>query len=156
MDGWMDIETDTYVFLTYLLLHTTGPTTPPVPPQLSVTPPDGRVQPGQVVEFHCQAPPTIAPVAYVLQKQHREDEDFQVMSHSTNPQFRVGPVGVAEGGLYSCFYRLDLPEGVQNSAPSAPVSVNVGGQSLHFLTTISTVIALHCLSDLLNRISLLT
>lgn len=99
------------------------------------------------MEFYCQSPPTIAPVAYVLQKQ-QEDEDFRVVSHSTNPQFRVGPVGVAEGGLYSCFYRLNRPEGIQNSTPSAPVSVNVGGPSLQFLTTISTVIALQCPSDL--------
>lgn len=52
------------------------------------------------------------------------------MNYSTNPQFRVESVGVADGGVYTCFYRLNLPEGVQNSALSAPVSVNVEGRSL--------------------------
>ncbi|KAK3557548.1 hypothetical protein QTP70_029230 [Hemibagrus guttatus] len=108
------------------LLPPTGPTTPPTPPQLSVMPPYGRVRPGQVVEFHCQALPTVTPVAFVLQKQRWEEEEFQIVSHSTNPQFRVGPVGVADGGIYTCFYQLIIQEGVQNSAPSAPVSVKIG------------------------------
>ncbi|XP_053493428.1 alpha-1B-glycoprotein-like [Ictalurus furcatus] len=95
------------------------PNTPPAPPQLSVTPPDGYVRPGQVVEFRCQAPPTLAPVSFVLQKP-------QNMIHSQNPQFKVGPVGVADGGMYTCFYMYNLPEGVQKSVPSTPVYVNVG------------------------------
>ncbi|KAB5561870.1 hypothetical protein PHYPO_G00011510 [Pangasianodon hypophthalmus] len=102
------------------------PTTPPAPPQLSVTPPDGRVRPGQVLEFHCQAPPTLAPVKFVLQKQRWETEDVEVVSQSANPRFRVGPVNVADGGRYTCFYTLHLSEGDKNSAPSAPVSVHVG------------------------------
>ncbi|XP_058259711.1 killer cell immunoglobulin-like receptor 3DL1 isoform X3 [Hemibagrus wyckioides] len=108
------------------LLPTTRPITPPTPPQLSVLPPDGRVQPGQVAEFHCQTLPTVTPVAFVLQKQRWEEEEFQIVSRSTNPQFRVGPVGVADGGIYTCFYQLIKQEGVQNSAPSAPVSVKIG------------------------------
>ncbi|GAA6073263.1 alpha-1B-glycoprotein-like isoform X1, partial [Tachysurus ichikawai] len=104
----------------------TGTHTPPIPPHLSVLPPDGRVRPGQVVEFHCQALPTVTPVAFVLQKQQREEEDVQIVSHSTYPHFRVGPVGVADSGIYTCFYQLIKPEGVQNSAPSSPVSVNIG------------------------------
>ncbi|XP_034164279.2 leukocyte immunoglobulin-like receptor subfamily B member 3 [Pangasianodon hypophthalmus] len=107
-------------------VHVGGPTTPPAPPQLSVTPPDGRVRPGQVLEFHCQAPPTLAPVKFVLQKQRWETEDVQVVSQSANPRFRVGPVNVADGGRYTCFYTLHLSEGDKNSAPSAPVSVHVG------------------------------
>ncbi|XP_027012728.2 alpha-1B-glycoprotein-like isoform X2 [Tachysurus fulvidraco] len=108
------------------LLSPTRTNTPPIPPHLSVLPPDGRVRPGQVVEFHCQAPPTVPPVAFVLQKQQREEDDVQIVSQSTYPHFRVGPVGVDDRGIYTCFYQLNKPEGVQNSAPSSHVSVNIG------------------------------
>ncbi|XP_053353696.1 uncharacterized protein LOC128526135 [Clarias gariepinus] len=117
---------DLSMYSPYTRLHPPSrPSTPLAPPQLSVKPPDGRVQRGQVIEFHCQALPTPVPVAFVLQKQHGEGEEIQFVSHSTNPQFWVGPVGVADRGMYTCFYVVNIPQGNQSSAPSAPVSVTV-------------------------------
>ncbi|XP_046706284.1 alpha-1B-glycoprotein-like isoform X2 [Silurus meridionalis] len=107
--------------------HISAPPRPitPATPQLSVTPADGRVQPGQMVEFYCQAPPTPTPVEFIFQKRSWEGQDLQIVSRSTSPHFRMGHVVVSDGGMYTCFYLLNKPEGVQNSAPSTRVSLNV-------------------------------
>ncbi|KAI5101751.1 hypothetical protein C0J45_8954 [Silurus meridionalis] len=109
--------------------HISAPPRPitPATPQLSVTPADGRVQPGQMVEFYCQAPPTPTPVEFIFQKRSWEGQDLQIVSRSTSPHFRMGHVVVSDGGMYTCFYLLNKPEGVQNSAPSTRVSLNVRG-----------------------------
>ncbi|XP_035386436.1 uncharacterized protein LOC113588791 isoform X3 [Electrophorus electricus] len=105
------------------------PIMPPGPPHLSVTPPAGRVLPGQVLEFQCQTPPSVpAPVAFLLLRQLAGPQDpaaqqRHVVGQSASPRFQVGPVGQGEEGIYTCLYRIDMQEGVQDSVPSSPVSI---------------------------------
>ncbi|KAL7890992.1 hypothetical protein AOLI_G00004680 [Acnodon oligacanthus] len=101
---------------------------PITPPHLSVTPPAGHVLPGKVLDFHCQAPPPSPgnppPIFLLMRRQSRADSDQEV-GRSSDPHFRVGPVSQADRGTYTCIYQLTLPEGVQKSAPSLPVSIKI-------------------------------
>ncbi|XP_036425457.1 uncharacterized protein LOC118807540 [Colossoma macropomum] len=101
---------------------------PITPPRLSVTPPAGHVLPGKVLDFHCQAPPPSPgnppPIFLLMRRPWGADSDQEV-GRSFDPHLRVGPVSQADRGTYTCIYQLTLPEGVQNSAPSLPVSIEI-------------------------------
>ncbi|XP_017577595.1 killer cell immunoglobulin-like receptor 3DL2 isoform X2 [Pygocentrus nattereri] len=103
---------------------------PITPPHLSVKPPAGDVLPGKVLDFHCQAPspsPGNPPLIFLLMRRLSEADSDQEVGRSTDPYFRVGPVSQADSGTYTCIYQLTLPEGVQISAPSPPVSIKITG-----------------------------
>ncbi|XP_072538861.1 uncharacterized protein [Salminus brasiliensis] len=104
------------------------PIRPLTPPLLSVTPPAGRVLPGQVMQFHCQVPPPSPghhPMTFLLRRRPWEAGLDQEVGRSSDPHFKVGPVSQTDGGIYTCLYQLTHPEGVQNSVPSSPVVINI-------------------------------
>ncbi|KAL6455779.1 hypothetical protein MHYP_G00356300 [Metynnis hypsauchen] len=101
---------------------------PIAPPDLSVKPPAGDVLPGKFLDFHCQAPPPSPgspPPIFLLMRRLSEADSDQEVSRSSDPHFRVGPVSQVDRGTYTCIYQLTLPEGVQKSAPSLPVSIKI-------------------------------
>ncbi|XP_066522583.1 leukocyte immunoglobulin-like receptor subfamily B member 5 [Hoplias malabaricus] len=105
------------------------PLVPSAPPALSVTPPGGRVSAGQMLTFHCQAPPLspgVSPITFLLQRRGWSDTSEESVKQSPHPRFTVGPVSEREGGAYTCLYRHSLPDGeVKSSAPSPPVSISI-------------------------------
>ncbi|XP_007257230.3 leukocyte immunoglobulin-like receptor subfamily B member 3 isoform X1 [Astyanax mexicanus] len=105
-----------------------GPIRPLTPPQLLVTPSDGRAIPGQMMHFHCQVPPTSLvqnPLTFVLRRRPWGAHIDQEVGRSSSPHFKVGPVSQKEGGTYTCLYQRTMSERIQNSDSSSAVAVNI-------------------------------
>ncbi|KAM9818770.1 uncharacterized protein LOC133151635 isoform X1 [Syngnathus typhle] len=111
-----------------------APTLPP--PVLSVDPPSGTVERGEMLSFSCSIPAlpsAYSPTSLLLLRSSSNGESVSSQHHDVGVSklesqagvFSVGPVKRGEGGEYACIYRTAIAGDIFNSTLSNKIRITV-------------------------------